>query len=348
MGPQRPIPTTAGRPIAPRLDTAHSEQDTLASDSPTLPTTSESSSLSVSVELDDILHHQPQQGPSALQGGYSGEFRVLQALSDVLKDTSDVDEDVLRRVVSREITIQDILKAGLAALSTVPRAEQDPPPVSATQNAILRTRSALRTDKILIMRNQQQEHARYLPDIYANCLSVRQFSVVAAARANAEVLGISFSQLTDPEAESPFYRGHESMPTKELPDWANVRNRSPCLHPTPSQFRHSHHPYIDVIPFPTFRQRLIDLLSMDPPMVDEDELCDDFSSGLICWGFSTPGENDATGSGAPWDLRSWEAQPWFLKKWWIVVGGTEGELFQQSKWWHEMRGDRLPRLWSTH
>lgn len=81
-------------------------------------------------------------------------------------------------------------------------------------------------------------------------------------------------------------------------------------------------------------------------MIDEDELCDDLQKdGLICWGSTLGGGNDATGSGAPWDLRSWEAAPWFMKKWWILIGGKEGEIYQQTRWWCEMRGERACYPW---
>jgi hypothetical protein len=81
-------------------------------------------------------------------------------------------------------------------------------------------------------------------------------------------------------------------------------------------------------------------------MIDEDELCLDLlNDGLICWGSSIGGGNKAIGSGAPWDPRSWEAQSWFMKKWWIVIGGVEGEIYKQTEWWCELRGDRSCYPW---
>jgi len=107
-----------------------------------------------------------------------------------------------------------------------------------------------------------------------------------------------------------------------------------------------HHPYIDVLPFPTFRERLIKLACAGEPMIDEDELCKDLENdGLICWGSSLGGGSAAMGSGAPWDLRSWEAQDWFMKKWWILIGGAEGEIYKQTQWWCEMRGERSYYPW---
>lgn len=80
-------------------------------------------------------------------------------------------------------------------------------------------------------------------------------------------------------------------------------------------------------------------------MVDEGELFHDLlNNRLICWTLDQKGSNAAAVVSAPWDSRSWEAQPWFLRKWWILVGGTEGEMYQQTIWWREMRGESTADL----
>lgn len=71
--------------------------------------------------------------------------------------------------------------------------------------------------------------------------------------------------------------------------------------------------------------------------------------GLICWGGAGVGKRDRNNnnstarnhlsSGAPWDHRSWEAKPWFLRKYWVLLGGEEGELVRQSEWWRGVRGE---------
>ncbi len=74
--------------------------------------------------------------------------------------------------------------------------------------------------------------------------------------------------------------------------------------------------------------------------IDEDEFFHDSLNGLICWGGVGVGRQDrnGVGTGTPWDIRSWEAKEWFIQKWWFIVGGEEGELVQQSKWWRALRG----------
>jgi hypothetical protein len=44
-------------------------------------------------------------------------------------------------------------------------------------------------------------------------------------------------------------------------------------------------------------------------------------------------------TGNLWDVRSWEAKVWFLKKYWWLLGGEEGELVRQSEWWRSVRGE---------
>jgi hypothetical protein len=92
---------------------------------------------------------------------------------------------------------------------------------------------------------------------------------------------------------------------------------------------------MDIFPFPIFRERAIILSSQLPMIFDENELAKDLDNdGLICWGSIS-----GSGTGCPWDKRSWEAQPWFLDKWWMLTGGAEGDLSSQSRWWRGVRGE---------
>jgi hypothetical protein len=201
-----------------------------------------------------------------------------------------------------------------------------------------------RTDQIYLISNSIVDQASYLSDLRTNCIRVQQLSSVAAIRLNGEMLGISFSRLCDPETISPLYSPGERAGTAMCAQ--TFHHTSPDLRPIAAQRRHSHHPWIDTMPSPTLRHRLLECLSTDPPLVDEDDFCGDLKDGgLICWGSTRSPVNTAYGSGAPWDVRSWEAQPWFLQKWWFLLGGKEGELFQTSKWWREMRGERLQYPW---
>ena len=102
----------------------------------------------------------------------------------------------------------------------------------------------------------------------------------------------------------------------------------PDLRPSSEQISVKHHPYIDILPFPTLRTNLI----THQEEIDEDEFFQDMFTGLVCWGGAGIGRKDredSTGYAStvtPWDVRSWEVKVWFLKKHWTLLGGDDGEL----------------------
>lgn len=201
----------------------------------------------------------------------------------------------------------------------------------------------LRTDKILLLQYMNRDA---LPDIRRNNIRIKQVLFTAACLANASALGFSSDSATCDNAESPFFRRSVSEDVAKAACLSSFNELKECLRPCVTQMMYSHHPYIDVLPFPTFRERIIKLAYIESPMIDEDDLGNDLQNdGLICWGSSLGGGSVATGSGAPWDIRSWEAQPWFLRKWWILIGGVEGEIYKQTQWWREMRGERSCQPW---
>lgn len=187
--------------------------------------------------------------------------------------------------------------------------------------------------------------------MHMNHLHLKQFVLLAALRANAELIGLSLEQLVDSRTVSPFFVGGGS--SMSASDSCSSFSASPSpmpfaeslkpdLRPIQIQFTHRHHPYMDLFPCPVFRQRLIDAVTADPPLIDQREFCRDLErNGIICWGSHTDGvDPTATGSGTPWDIRSWEMEPWFLRKWHFLVGDEEGGAFlSQSRWWREMRGE---------
>lgn len=112
----------------------------------------------------------------------------------------------------------------------------------------------------------------------------------------------------------------------------------PDLRPCAAQIKQSHYLYVDVLPFPEIRKRILALRECvtdcedgeeggGEKVFDEKEFCRDIDAdGIVCWG------SDArVGTGAPWDRRSWEMRPWFLKKWWMATGGLDGEMGKQSR-----------------
>lgn len=89
-----------------------------------------------------------------------------------------------------------------------------------------------------------------------------------------------------------------------------------------------------------FREKALEALEHDPPLLDEDELCRDLSAGaLVCWG----SQHNSHGMevGVPWDARSWEPKPWFLKKYWQFVGDLDGEMWTLARMWHRTRNEKV-------
>lgn len=242
--------------------------------------------------------------------------------------------------------LRSILKAGLEVLSNETLADLDCSTSYDNREACAIDSTGPRTDKILVLNNANKEYAAFLPDIRRNNIRIKQILFVAACVTNASSIGLPLEGLDCDGAESPFFRDSVSESAAKTACLSDFPDLKKYLRPCATQLMHKHHPYIDVLPFPTFRERLIKLACAEEPMIDEDELCKDLENdGLICWGSSLGGGSAAMGSGAPWDIRSWEAQDWFMKKWWILIGGAEGEIYKQTQWWCEMRGEQSCYPW---
>ncbi|RFN46663.1 hypothetical protein FIE12Z_9107 [Fusarium flagelliforme] len=121
---------------------------------------------------------------------------------------------------------------------------------------------------------------------------------------------------------------------------SKFRALSPDLRPIDKQLTFGHHPYVDVIPFKSFRENLIKALENGPSVIDEGILCHDIlAGGFTCWG---SGRNPhGMGAGVPWDSRSWEPSVWFLMKYRQLAGDWDGELWTSARWWHNARGERI-------
>ncbi len=171
---------------------------------------------------------------------------------------------------------------------------------------------------------------------FSSNLRIEAMCVVAAMQQNCFHLGITGAMFCSSDAESLFFRPGMDASTSQTSLIQSTQRVFKTvkydLRPSKTQIVKSHHPYIDVIPFPGIRDALIHRAAD----IDEDDFFGDCLSGLSCWGTSGAA---ISGSGAPWDMRSWEASPWFLAKWKDVVGGEDGELGRQSMWWREMRGE---------
>ncbi len=169
-----------------------------------------------------------------------------------------------------------------------------------------------------------------------------------ALKVNAKHLQIPPEDVLNEVAVSPFALperhgsadsdGSEaSVMTREASDTRLYAHIKPDLRPTAAQRNIPHHPCYDLIPWPVFRTRAIIAASMDPPLIDEDDLyLDIMSDAFRCWG-SGAAPLHGRGLGSPWDQRSWEAAPWFLSKLEALTDGPDGDLWKNSAWWRSMR-----------
>lgn len=183
-----------------------------------------------------------------------------------------------------------------------------------------------------------------------NTLRIDTLCSVQALIENCLQVGITRAMFCSDDAVSPFFRpGADDDSSPDPPEEqqqqhrvdlvASVQRGFRSLHfdlrPTRTQVTAHHHPFIDAIPIKEVRDNLIRYQDQ----IDEDDFFHDSLNHMTCWG-SVEGAH----TGSPWDSRSWEASEIFLQKWWLVVGGEDGELTRQSRWWRALRGERVTEV----
>jgi hypothetical protein len=132
---------------------------------------------------------------------------------------------------------------------------------------------------------------------------VPRYSFYAAGVANAAVLGVSFARIQEHKCSG------DRMPSPWADHTSHVKvdelTSAPDLIAGENQRRYDHDLYIDCLPFKEFGEKLLALRSVEPKILN----------------------------------RSWEVQPWFLQKWWMITGGENGEMATASRWWRRFRGE---------
>lgn len=95
----------------------------------------------------------------------------------------------------------------------------------------------------------------------------------------------------------------------------------PALVPTELQLTVPHLSYIDILPFPSMRNRIIAAMAI----INEDDFRRDIAEqDLRCWGRS------------PWDSRGWELTEAFVDKWWFLM---DESTVAGTNWWRRERGE---------
>lgn len=247
---------------------------------------------------------------------YLNEYGTIDQKKDQLEpfrrlfqlDNTSENNQLISLAIKRKHEIRDIMLAGFRAINS-------------------RANSSEQAMNLL--------SSPFLADPYKINLRLVRVATLDAFLSNALSLGMDIPTLYRDRCPSPFYRPR-SNPAEDLQNSvAKMSIRIPeHLRPTPPQVLCPHHPYLDLLPFPILRARAIALTSRNPPLINAAELKSDImNDGLICW------RTSGSGTGQPWDMKSWEAAPWFLRKWSILVGGEEEEVWKQTMWWRELRGE---------
>jgi hypothetical protein len=153
-------------------------------------------------------------------------------------------------------------------------------------------------------------------------LSLVPFNATRALIMNARVMGLT-QEFMVPDALSRIaYQNFDGMENRSVPF---------SLKPTDLQLCVSHHPWIDILPWPEIRDNL---LRRDENSYDKKELCRDLRGfqavadgrgGMIVWG-------------DPWDPRGWEITEAFALKWPWVVNGCH-EVLESTRRWRTVRGE---------
>jgi hypothetical protein len=162
-----------------------------------------------------------------------------------------------------------------------------------------------------------------------------KYNVSSGLARNADILGVT-EQYYDWYGISPLNKQGPLLGTSAAIEWPA------CLHPTKLQSSMEHHPWLDLFPWPTVRDNMLQAFQYSE-LDYEDELCDDICEyndldtrpNLIVWGASE-------------DYRNWEIGPVFLEKWgWLLSGCVE--VLETTNYWRVRRGEKMLSLqeWRT-
>ena len=181
-----------------------------------------------------------------------------------------------------------------------------------------------------------------LPNPRMNSIQFSQTKIFLACIQNAQSMGFLVQDAIMPQclATSPFHRTvTPADDPKKLLAVLTTSSTPVHLKPTLPQVLYPHPAFMDLIPIPVFRARAITLAATQPQLFDIWELKKDIfvEDGLVHWSSRSSGASSGGEQGQPWDMRSWEAAPWFLRKWRMLIDGEEGELWKQSLWWQRAR-----------
>lgn len=172
-------------------------------------------------------------------------------------------------------------------------------------------------------------------------IGLREVALLKACMTNAEMIGLwnPLPQDFKDPYKSPFVQSYYTYHQDLQAVKQKYNHIAKDLQPVEIQCKSPHRSYIDVFPFPTLRSNLIRASAGDEDYkgFNELEFCLDLSKeALVIWG-----SGHGVHGGEPWNPRSWEAKPWFLNKWAMVL---DEELIESSRWWRRLREEDVEEL----
>ncbi|KAF5253513.1 hypothetical protein FANTH_1584 [Fusarium anthophilum] len=188
------------------------------------------------------------------------------------------------------------------------------------------------------------------PDLYMNMLQFAPAAIFTSCLTNAISLGFDPSVIANCSVEhiSPFYQpnlsstlNHAALIQAGSNILSTFNNTSIPVHlrPTMAQILIPHHTSLDLIPIPFLRERAIMLSAAMPHAFNNWELKLDIyeRGGLTIWRLNREKGESLRDAYPPWDMKSWEAAPWFLKKWCMLMGREYDKMHNQSIGWQVVR-----------
>ncbi|CRL28000.1 Protein of unknown function DUF3425 [Penicillium camemberti] len=157
-------------------------------------------------------------------------------------------------------------------------------------------------------------------------VKLNRLNVLRAAYQNGVAVGMTVEWMCNDHAISIFSSARPQISEDGIPQ---------SLRPTPLQRAVPHHPWLDIFPFPQFRDNLIHA----GDSLDSHELCHDLTSfwdtrcsnsRMLVWG-------------TPWDPKNWEVTEDFARKWQVFLYDCP-EILISTNYWRVKRDER-PLIW---
>jgi len=147
------------------------------------------------------------------------------------------------------------------------------------------------------------------PLIDTHHLTIHGMATIAAMITNASILAVPCSRGLVVEIHI--------IPSESLPL---------SLAPTPAQATIPHYPYIDLLPIPALRDKLVAANAI----IDVKEMWRDLSAGNVrVWG------------ACPWEEFGWEIEERFAVKWWFLM---DEKVLRSTNFWRVNRGESCLNL----